>query len=66
MKAKYLLQCLGGMLILLSCAASAIAGWTPQAKDAVNRFLKSHPSLEGRDYSVQWTEPRGVLPPCDK
>ena len=66
MKAKYLLQWLGGMLILLCCAVSAQAGWTPQAKDAVNRFLKSHPSLEGRDYSVQWTEPRGDLPLCDK
>ena len=66
MKAKYLLQWLGGMLILLGCAVSAQAGWTPQAKDAVNRFLKSHPSLEGRDYSVQWTQPRGDLPLCDK
>ena len=66
MKAKYLLQLLGGLLIWLGFVVSAQAGWTPQAKDAVNRFLKSHPSLEGRDYSVQWTEPRSVLPPCDK
>ena len=66
MKAKFLLLRLGAMLILLVCAASAQAGWTPQAKDAVNRFLKSHPSLDGRDYSVQWTEPRGDLPLCDK
>ena len=66
MRAKYLLQLLGALLIWLSFVVSAQAGWTPQAKDAVNRFLKSHPSLEGRDYSVQWTEPRGVLPACDK
>ena len=45
---------------------TAQAGWTPQAKEAVNRFLKSHPSLEGREFSVQWTEPRSNLPICDK
>ena len=44
MKAKYLLQLLGGLLIWLGFVVSAQAGWTPQAKDAVNRFLKSHPS----------------------
>jgi hypothetical protein len=66
MKPKFLLVRLGAMLILLVFAVSAQAGWTPQAKDAVNRFLKNHPSLDGRDYSVQWTEPRGDLPQCDK
>jgi flagella basal body P-ring formation protein FlgA len=62
-----LLRLLGFILLpwLLSTSAFA-AGWTPQARDAVVRFLKVHPSLEGRDYSVQWTEPRNTLPTCDK
>jgi flagella basal body P-ring formation protein FlgA len=45
---------------------SAFAAWSPQAKEAVNRFLANHPSLEGREFSVQWTDPRSPLPSCDK
>ena len=66
MKYAGLLRKFAAMLIPLAFATLAHAGWTPQAKDAVNRFLQSHPSLEGRDFSVQWTEPRGNLPLCDK
>ena len=67
MKTLGLLRLLGAMLLpcLLSTSALA-AGWTSQARDAVVRFLKAHPSLEGRDYSVQWTEPRNDLPMCEK
>ena len=60
------LRWLGALLVPLLVSAQALAGWTPQARDAVGRFLKAHPSLEGRDYSVQWTQPRNELPPCDK
>lgn len=66
MKSRLLFLVLSPVLFLLHCAAFAQSGWTPQAKDAVNRFLKDHPSLDGRDFSVQWTEPRGNLPACDK
>ena len=66
MKYAGLLRKFAAMLIPLAFATLAHAGWTPQAQDAVNRFLKSHPSLEGRDFTVQWTEPRGNLPICDK
>ena len=66
MKYTGLLRKFAAMLIPLAFATLAHAGWTPQAQDAVNRFLKSHPSLEGRDFTVQWTEPRGNLPICDK
>ena len=53
MKYAGLLRKFAAMLIPLAFATLAHAGWTPQAQDAVNRFLKSHPSLEGRDFTVQ-------------
>lgn len=67
MKTLGLLRLMGAMVLLCLMSTSALAaGWTPQARDAVVRYLKAHPSLEGRDYSVQWTEPRNDLPLCDK
>jgi flagella basal body P-ring formation protein FlgA len=65
MKAKYLHFVLGLILPLLTLH-SALAAWPPQAREAVNRFLASHPSLEGREFSIQWTEPRTPLPQCEK
>ena len=66
MKSRFFFQVLSAILFLLHGAAFAQSGWTSQSKDAVNRFLKDHPSLDGRDFSVQWSEPRGNLPVCDK
>jgi len=65
MKAKYLHFVLGLILPFLTLH-SAVAAWPPQAREAVNRFLTSHPSLEGREFSIQWTEPRTPLPHCEK
>lgn len=65
MKAKYLHSVLGLILPLLTLH-SALAAWPPQAREAVNRFLANHPSLEGREFSIQWTEPRTPLPQCEK
>lgn len=65
MKAKYLHFVLGLILPFLTLH-SAVAAWPPQVREAVNRFLASHPSLEGREFSVQWTEPRSPLPFCEK
>lgn len=66
MKYRFISLGFGICLSLFQATAFAQSGWTPQAKDAVNRFLKDHPSLDGRDFSVQWNEPRGSLPICDK
>jgi flagella basal body P-ring formation protein FlgA len=66
MNSLALLRLVGALLMPLVISTAAMAGWTPQARDAVVKFLKAHPSLEGRDYSVQWTEPRNDLPQCDK
>jgi flagella basal body P-ring formation protein FlgA len=64
MKAIYLCR----VLVALGCALSwtAHAAWTPQSRDAVNRFLAQHPSLEGRDFSVQWMPLRVDLPKCEQ
>jgi len=70
MKSRHLFHGLGllfiSMFAAFGLAMPVHAGWTSQAKDAVYKFLKSHPSLEGRDFSVQWVEPRGDLPLCEK
>ena len=65
MKVKFLHFVLCLILPLLTLH-SALAAWPPQAREAVNRFLTSHPSLEGREFSIQWTEPRTPLPHCEK
>ena len=65
MKAKSLRFVLGLILPFLMLQ-SAVAAWPSQAKEAVNRFLASHPSLDGREFSIQWTEPRAPLPLCEK
>ena len=70
MKSRSLIHCFGRLFIALLVSIGWVlpvhAGWTSQAKDAVYKFLKSHPSLDGRDFSVQWVEPRGDLPQCEK
>lgn len=52
--------------LLSSLSAFAYAGWTPQARESVHRFLVAHPSLEERNFVVQWTEPRVDLPSCER
>ena len=66
MKVRFAFFLLAALLISQHLEVSAQSAWNPQAKEAVSRFLKSHPSLDGREYSVQWTEPRANLPICDK
>jgi flagella basal body P-ring formation protein FlgA len=66
MKVQNLVLWLGFLCMSLNVAMPAQEAWTAQSKEAVNKFLKNHPSLEGRDFSVQWSEPRANLPVCDK
>jgi flagellar basal body P-ring formation protein FlgA len=58
----------GSVLIALACGffTFAHAAWPAQARESVQRFLAAHPSLEGREFSVQWTDPRVDLPNCER
>ncbi len=57
---RVLISLLSGLTLL------AHAGWTPQTRESVHRFLADHPSLEGREFTVQWTDPRVDLPTCER
>ena len=50
----------------LGFASSAQAALSVQAEDAVKQFLGNHPSLEGRDYSIQWESVKIEFPSCAK
>ena len=52
--------------IFLGFASSAQAALSVQAEDAVKQFLGNHPSLEGRDYSIQWEPVKIEFPSCAK
>jgi len=51
---------------ILCMASSAHAGLSRQAEDAVKEFLAKHPSIEGRDYSIQWEPSKLEFPVCTK
>jgi len=53
-----------GMGLMLASAAQA--GLSIQSEDAVKQFLDKHPSLEGRDYSLQWEPVKVDFPSCAK
>lgn len=55
-------------LILFVGALTTVAQarWPLQAREAVNQFLIDHSSLQGREFSVQWTHLRVDLPVCSK
>ena len=49
------------------CLASpAQAALSVQAEDAVKQFLDQHPSLEGREFSIQWAPSKLEFPACTK
>jgi flagella basal body P-ring formation protein FlgA len=49
------------------CLASpAQAALSVQAEDAVKQFLDQHPSLEGREFSIQWEPSKLEFPACTK
>ena len=49
------------------CLASpAQAALSVQAEDAVKQFLDQHPSLEGREFSIQWEPSNLEFPACSK
>jgi flagella basal body P-ring formation protein FlgA len=50
----------------LVLASSAQAALSAQTEDAVKQFLDKHPSLEGRDYSLQWEPSKVDFPSCAK
>jgi flagella basal body P-ring formation protein FlgA len=50
----------------LLLATTAQAGLSIQSEDAVKQFLDKHPSLEGRDYSLQWEPSKVDFPSCAK
>jgi len=50
----------------LVLASSAQAALSAQTEDAVKQFLDKHPSLEGRDYSLQWEASKVDFPSCAK
>jgi len=50
-------------LVLASPAQAALSA---QTEDAVKQFLDKHPSLEGRDYSLQWEPSKVDFPSCAK
>jgi len=52
--------------LLLCLASSAHAALSVQAEDAVKEYLASHPSLEGREYSLQWEPVKIEFPTCDR
>ena len=47
-------------------APSTKPAWTPEAQEAVSLFLSSHPSLEARNFEVQWKDPKIDIPSCPK
>ncbi len=47
-------------------ATSAHAQLSVQSEDAVKQFLAQHPSLEGRNYSLQWDKVKLEFPTCAK
>jgi len=52
---------------LIFCLASpAQAALSVQAEDAVKQFLDQHPSLEGREFSIQWEPSKLEFPACTK
>jgi flagella basal body P-ring formation protein FlgA len=51
---------------ILCLASSAHAALSVQAEDAVKEYLASHPSLEGREYSIQWDPVKIEFPTCTK
>lgn len=52
---------------LMFCLASpAQAALSVQAEDAVKQFLDQHPSLEGREFSIQWDPSKLEFPACSK
>jgi flagella basal body P-ring formation protein FlgA len=52
---------------LMFCLASpAQAALSVQAEDAVKQFLDQHPSLEGREFSIQWDPSKLEFPACTK
>ena len=52
---------------LVFCLASpAQAALSVQAEDAVKQFLDQHPSLEGREFSIQWDPSKLEFPACSK
>jgi flagella basal body P-ring formation protein FlgA len=52
---------------LMFCLASpAQAALSVQAEDAVKQFLDQHPSLEGREFSIQWEPSKLEFPACSK
>ena len=52
---------------LVFCLASpAQAALSVQAEDAVKLFLDQHPSLEGREFSIQWDPSKLEFPACSK
>jgi flagella basal body P-ring formation protein FlgA len=52
---------------LIFCLASpAHAALSVQAEDAVKQFLDQHPSLEGREFSIQWEPSKLEFPACTK
>ena len=55
------MACLGG-----TGAQTAQAELSAQAEDAVKQFLAKHPSLEGRDYSIQLDPQKLDFPACAK
>jgi flagella basal body P-ring formation protein FlgA len=52
--------------IALLIATSAQAALSVQAEDAVKQFLDKHPSLEGRDFSIQWESTKFEFQTCAK
>jgi flagella basal body P-ring formation protein FlgA len=55
------------IFFLVFCLASpAQAALSVQAEDAVKQFLDQHPSLEGREFSIQWDPSKLEFPACSK
>jgi len=45
---------------------SSKPAWTPEAQEAVRLYLSGHPSLEARNFEVQWKDPKIDFPSCPK
>lgn len=62
-----LMRTLLSIFCLMFCLASpAQAALSVQAEDAVKQFLDQHPSLEGREFSIQWEPSKLEFPACTK
>ena len=62
-----LMRTLLSIFCLMFCLASpAHAALSVQAEDAVKQFLDQHPSLEGREFSIQWEPSKLEFPACTK